>query len=76
MTTSTPAPTMREIPPLMRERLIRAGQACQAAPEHEKGPYIRAIDAITDELARSGFVHARHVARPEFGTASGIRKQR
>ena len=68
--------TMHEIPPLQRDRLIRAGQACQAAPEHEKGPHIRAIDQITDELARAGFVHARHVSRPEFGTTSGIRKQR
>ena len=67
---------MREIPPFQRERLIRAGQACQAAPDHEKGTHIRAIDAITDERARAGFVHARHVARPELGTASGIRKQR
>lgn len=75
-TTRNAQTTMREIPPLMRERLIRAGQACQAAPDHEKGPHIRAIDQITDELARAGIVHARHVDRPEFGTASGIRKQR
>ena len=59
--------TMREIPPLMRERLIRAGQACAAAPDTEKGPHIRAIDALTDELARQGVVLARHVDRPEFG---------
>lgn len=26
-----------------QERLIRAGQACAAAPEHEKGPHIREI---------------------------------
>lgn len=74
--TNTPAPSMREIPPFHRERLIRAGQACAAAPDHEKGPHIREIDKITDEMARAGIVHARSVDRPEFGTASGIRKQR
>ena len=74
--TNTPTTSMREIPTPHRERLIRAGQACAAAPEHEKGSHIREIDKITDELARAGIVHARSVDRPEFGTASGIRKQR
>ena len=70
------APKMREIPPLMRDRLTAAGDRCKAAPDTDKARHIAEIDKITDELARAGFVHPRTTDRPEFGAASGIRKQR
>lgn len=54
------------IPPFLRERLINAGKASLAVPEHEKPRYLREIDQITDELVKLDVCHPCGLCRPDF----------